>query len=458
MGTLLGPVIGLLLVAGEGAPPGPSLFEDPVLAGLVGQALARRPELAAARAAIRAEHEQVAQVGALPDPTLTFGIQNDGFGAIQIGRMQTSFLAVSASQTLPWPGKRGLRADVASLDAGRAEAALRRARLSIRADVERAYVDLLLARDQLALLARLEALWSKSEALARVRYEAGEGAQADVLRAQLEWQRLRQRRFALEADERRALVAVNRLRGEPLAAAVPTPQRLADLPDPPVPDPGRAVAFAESESPELEQARLAGQQAGRGVALARRERWPDVTLTAGIMPRWGDFETMWQASVGLSLPLWAARKQSRALAEYQARGEAARGTVDGVRALLHQRVHERLAAMRALVETNGVYRAGLLVQSEATVTSTLAQYQVGRLGFASVLEALAGYLGDRGGFLDAVAALHRLAIAEREISLESPAGGASSGMGDPAAPDPSVASSAGGAARGPAAAAAMTRM
>lgn len=439
MDIALVPLFALVAAAGAGGeavprPSGPPLADDPDLRAMVGEAMQKRPELAAARATIRAERERVPQAQALPDPTLTLGIQNDGFRALQIGRMETSFLAASASQTFPWLGKRGLRGEVADLATGAAEADLRRAELSIRADVERAYLDLLLARDQLGLLARLESLWSQSETLARVRYEAGEGAQSDLLRAQLERQRLRQRRWSLEAEERRRLVTLNRLRGEALDALIPSTRRLADLPEPVVPDPGQAVASAEAESPELKKALLAGQQASRAVALARRERWPDITLSAGLMPRFGNFETMWQASVGFNLPVWSARKQARAIAENQARGEAATSAAEGMRQLLRQRIHERLALLRALVDANRLYRSSLLLQSEATVSSSLAQYQVGRVTFASVLEALAGYLADRNGFLESIAAGQRIAIAEREISLEAEGGAPGPGMRDAAVP------------------------
>ena len=85
--------------------------------------------------------------------------------------------------------------------------------------------------------------------------------------------------------------------------------------------------------------------------------------------------------------------------------------------------------LQALVRSNHLYRAGLLVQSESTVTSTIAQYQVGRVTFASVLEALAGYLTDVNGFLESVAAAQRMATAQRELSLEPVNGLSSGGMG-----------------------------
>ena len=63
------------------------------------------------------------------------------------------------------------------------------------------------------------------------------------------------------------------------------------------------------------------------------------------------------------------------------------------------------------------------------VTSTLAQYQVGKVTFASVLEALAGYLNDLNGFLESAAAAQRMATAQRELSLDPVSGPSASGMG-----------------------------
>ena len=403
--------------------------DDPVLVGLVKEAIANRPELKQVKARIAAERERIPQSKVMPDPTLSMGIQNDGFGGIQIGKMETSYVSIMASQTFPWSGKRALRGDLAGLASRDAELDLKRALLSIAADVERAYLDLLLVRDQLRLLGKLEALWAQSESLARFRYEAGESPQSDLLRAQLQRSRLRQKRFALESDERRQILVLNRLRGHIFEEAIPAERSLADLPDPEAIDPGKALVADEKESPELQKSLLVEEQADRSVALANKDRFPDVTVSAGVMPRGGNFETMWTAGVSMNLPIWGSQKQHRAIAEFRARGDAARDGAEVIRRLLRQRVNERREALGAILATNQLYREGLLVQSEATVASTLAQYQVGRVSFASVLEALAGHLDDQDSYLQSIAAAQKIAIAEQEISLESPGGPAAGGMG-----------------------------
>ncbi|HET8540211.1 MAG TPA: TolC family protein [Anaeromyxobacter sp.] len=427
----------------DAVPPTPPA--DPLLARLVDEAIASRPELRQAEAAARAERERIPQAGALPDPMLSLGIQNDGFGELQIGKMETSWWQVMITQGLPWPGKRGLRADVARQSAAVADAGVSRARLTTEADVRRSYVDLLLARDRLALLARLESLWQKSAGIARTRYETGEGAQSDVLRAQLELNRLKQRRWALEAQERAALQSLNRLRGRPLDESIATAAGVRDLGAPALRDADAAAVDALARSPELAQARAGAARAGRQEALARRERFPDLAVSAGVMPR-GGLEPMWTASIAIGLPVWSSRKQGRAVAESAARAEADGSAAEAFERTVRLRVAERRSALAALLDSIRLYRDGLLVQSSATADSTLAQYRVGKVTFASVLEANAGYVNDEDGFLAALADAQRLAIADAEVSLDPVAQpGAGGAMGGGAMPG---AGAAGGGAMG----------
>lgn len=438
----LGFVVALLFLTGRVAvaqepgvvPSGPALTADPVLAALVREALETRPELAQARASIQADLERVPQARALPDPVVSLGIQNDGFRRIEIGEMESSWLLFMASQTLPWRGKRGLRGDLIALEVQRSEADVARMLLSVRAEVERTYVDLLLVRDQLGLLDKLDALWTQTEGIARVRYEVGDGSQSDVIRAQLEQSRLKQRRWALEDEERRRVIVMNRLRGRAPGDAVATSRSLVDIPDPVVPGMESALEDAQAKSPELQKSRLAIEQSASLVELAGKDYYPDVTVSAGLMPRGGPFPPMWQAGVSFSIPIWGGSKQARAVEENRIRGTSARFGAEAIEQVLRQRIAERLSLLNALAEINHLYRSGLLVQSEATAQSTMAQYQVGRVPFASVLEALNGYVADLDAYYVSVAVAQRVDIAQREISLESPAGGASGGMSGSSVP------------------------
>jgi len=400
---------------------GLALPADSVLTRLIAESLAARPEIAAAEARLAARAEAIPQAGALPDPMLEVGIQNDGFSELQIGSMENSTVTLMASQALPWPGKRGLRTEVAALGAEVARSDLARAHLATEAAVRRAYLELLLARERLTLLAELESIWKQAGEAAAARYEAGGGAQADLLRAQLELSRLAQGRVALLAAERLQIQALNRLRARGLDEPIATTARLRAMGAPALAEPTAvetALADAFARSPELAAARLAQQAADRSRALAGKSYYPDLVLKAGLMPRGGDFEPMWTFSMGASLPLFAGRKQARAVAESEALSQAGRHEAAAVEQLLRLRVEERLGLLAALAETIRLYESGLLIQSEALVASTLAGYGAGQLGFAALAEASAGYLADEDAYLAALADAQRLLIAAVEISLD----------------------------------------
>jgi outer membrane protein TolC len=396
-------VAAALSAASAGAQP-----KDVALRDLIDEAAAASPEVQQARAAVAAERARAVAAGAFPDPTLSLGIQNDGFRGIEVGKMETSFYSVVATQPLPWPGKRGLREDVASLEARRAEEQLRRALLDVEARARRAFVALSVVRGDTEILDELQGLWRNAERVARARYEAGQAPQSDLLRAQVERARLEQRRFAVEASAVAALAEVNRLRNRSLDAPFEEVPRLSELPVP------QLEGDAEERSPELALSHVEVQQAASRVALAQRERWPDLAVTAGVMPR-GALEPMWQLGVSISLPIWS-RRGSAVEAERQRQIAGEQGA-EAVRQVLRLRTRERRAAIDALVRTNAKYRE-VLVLSAAAAKSTLAQYEVGRTTFASVLEAVGSYVADRAGELASLSALHELLIAQLELSLD----------------------------------------
>ena len=311
----------LAIAAAPASPPPVPLAADRAVATLVEQALQNSPDIGRADASARADLDRVPQVGSLPDPTLTLGIQNDGFDGLQIGTMETSYWQVMATQPVPWPGKLGARKATARAQASGAGAEAARLRLTITAEVERAYVDLLLVRGQLELLGKLEVLWNEAEVMARTRYEVGQGTQSDLLRAQLERTRLRSRRVALEGEERIRIQALNRLRVHPLDEPIPTPRPLAGFADPLLRTVPVALADAEQRSPDLAIAARSVEAADRRLDSARMDWFPDFAVTAGVMPR-GQLVPMWTVQLGITLPVFGASKQGKAVEESQVRREA----------------------------------------------------------------------------------------------------------------------------------------
>jgi len=396
------------------APQASGEDRDPVLRALIDEALARSPELHAAQSAIDAARARVAAARALPDPMVSMTYTNDGW-APSLGSMPMTTLGFMYSQTVPYAGKRDLRAKAAASDARLSEPALARARLGLEAAVTRAYDSLLQARELQALTVEQRALWSEIEVVARARYAVGQGAQQDVLRVQVEVTRIEQRAIEQAAEVELRTAEINRLLARPIDTPIPAGGRLTLVPlAGTVAD---AVDRARTVSPELEAVRRNVQAEEATLALARREFKPDLTFQGGYMNR-GGLDAMWVAGIGLNLPLdKSARQAAVAGAEIRSKGGA--HALEAVDLQLRYRTQERFTRARTAEKIIDLYDQGIVPQDRMTVEAALANYQTGKVPFISVLEAMTALYADRWTRVGLVADHARLRASLAEASLDA---------------------------------------
>lgn len=416
---------------------------DPALEALVQEALHNNPDLQSAKEAALAARQRPAQVSSLADPVLSVNYTNDGWSP-SLGTMPDANLAIMASQDLPFPGKRRLRADIAAREADVVDQQVARARLSVAAAVRRSYYGLLLARALLALTREQGELWQHMEGVARARYGVGQGDQQDVLRTQVEVTRVGQFVAEQEAQIAVRVAEINRLLGRPAETPLPTDAVLA-----PVPAAGDLSVELENlrqVSPELAAARVAVERARLAVQLARKDYKPDFVVQGGYMNR-GGLDPMWQAGVGVNLPIRRQRRAS-ALAEAEAQARAAGARVASVELQLRLRAQERLAQLEAARQTAVLYAGGIVRQDEMSVEAARASYQTGRVPFVTVLEALSTLYTDRSTLLRLLESQARIRTNLDEASLESGAESVSMGSAPSASPASTATGGAGSASMG----------
>jgi len=431
--------LGVVAAIAQGLAPSASAAEAPLsgdmaeVERLVSEALAVNPDLLAAQQALAASRERVAQARALPDPMLSVGYTNDGWSP-SLGRQEMTTLAFMASQDLPFPGKRGLKGEIAGREADQVEQQVARVRLRLAADVKRAYYGLLLARELQTLTRDQREAWRETEGVARARYSVGQGAQQDVLRVQVERTRVEQSEAeqAAEADIR--LAELNRLLARPSDSPIGTSGKLTLQPlDRPVPE---VVEQARATSPELASARLAVERARLVLALAHKDYKPDFALQAAYMNR-GALAPMWQAGIGVTLPLQRARRAA-AVAEAKALTDGNQRLAESVDLQLRYRTQERFTRLKSAEKIIALYDKGIVPQDRMSVEAALANYQTGRVPFVTVLEALTTLYGDRWTLARLLADHARLAASLDEASIEAnaemaAAGGSTPSMGAAAA-------------------------
>ena len=179
------------------------------LAEVVAEAVARNPAIVAAQKRYDAARQRPVQERSLPDPMVSAGYNASGnpLPGAGLGTEPTANIGVMVSQELPYPGKRDLRASIASREADAAFQEIDAARLSIVARVKQAYYRLAYTYAVSDVLTRNNALLDTLLKVSEGRYAVGQAAQQDVFKAQtqlsileLQLERVRQERATREGE------------------------------------------------------------------------------------------------------------------------------------------------------------------------------------------------------------------------------------------------------------------
>jgi cobalt-zinc-cadmium efflux system outer membrane protein len=390
---------------------------DPAADRLVAEALRQAPEVRVAAAGIEAARLRVEPAQTLPDPSASLSYQNDGRSP-SLGSAEGSFLGVMLSQAIPWPGKLRLAGEAARSEAREIEAGmLGRTERTIEARVRNAWYDLVLAAALDRLVEDRRETARQIEATTRERYAAGLAVQQDVLRAQVELARIDELKAAQRAAITSRLAELNRLLARPQGAALDTAAELPAIA--PLPSTETIVASALERSPEAAAARQSIETGKLRVEIAKKDFLPDFVVSGGSMYR-GNFEMgpMWQVGVGVSLPVWANKRQRNQLAEAQARVAEQTAQTDVVGRELELRTRERIAQLESANEVATLYREKIVPLDELSYEAALANYRTGKVPFITVFDAVNALYSDRANYLGRLAEAAKWRVAIDEAALQ----------------------------------------
>jgi outer membrane protein TolC len=372
---------------------GPALAQDATLGsnvqGLLDHARAQNPELASMRLEAEAAAQRVQPAGALPDPVLRVELMNvnnygndAGYNLLPNKVGETRYTLM---QMLPAWGKRDLRRDVAAADVQQAAARTAGVWTELAMRINTSYVRYYLASQNERLTREILDLMGRIEQIAQARYSGGLVAQQDAIRAQIEQTTMRSELIMLEAEKRQARARLNALLARDATAPLAEPVALRPLPAVTALEAAALAQRARANNPQLvaEDAKLRGAEKGR--ELARRNRYPDVTL--GLAPtQMGSRITSWGVMVEVNIPLQQTTRRAQE-AEAEAMVGAARSRSQAVANQLVGDLGENLAALDAARSSEALVANQSLPQSELSLRSAIASYENGKLDFTALLEA-----------------------------------------------------------------------
>jgi len=356
---------------------------------LVSEALSRNPDLAAAKAQWEQFAYKTPQVGSLQDPELAFSFSNYPRDTLSSTDTPMTGNELKLSQKFPFPGKLSGRTDLAREQARWFEAVYQDKHFQVARKVKDTWFRLYFNQQAIDVTERNLALIDDVIHLTEIRYETGSGLQQDVLKAQVRRSQFMERLMTLQQQRTAVTAELNSLLNRPPDTAYETPGELK-----PVATETSLESFQDAgrEKRPMNSAYQSLIKRYRyQYRLAELEDYPDMTLFASWRFRDDDLPDSGTdfVSAGISFNLPVYREKRRAeRAEAQAAERMVERQAVEFRNGVAQSIQSAYARMEETRKQAELYRKGIIPQTSQGFQAALGSYQVGKLEFISLLDAL----------------------------------------------------------------------
>jgi outer membrane protein, heavy metal efflux system len=402
----------------------PVLTPDSGLSNFLAYAMLNQPSVEAAYYDWLASVERITEARSFPDPQFTF--------QMDIQKVVTSVMP-GLMGNIPWPDKLRVGAEVASAESQAKFFNFQSAILQTAFDVKRAYYQLYFLGEKIRVDHETLQLLSDLEKLALAQNEVGKVTLQDVLRAQIEQDRLRTELANLE-DSRTSLTAQ-------FEAAL---GMKADEPAPPIPQHFESTSLdltadhlfetALAQNQRLKAISAEIRSAEASIALARKSNGPDFSL--GFMADVLASPTLYRLPGGpgtISLPIWRDKIAAQ-IAEAQANKRSAEARLSAEQIALAVAFAEKSFLYRETSRNLLLLREQLLPKANLSLEVARSGYLAGQIDFLNLTDTERTLLGFK---LDQVEASAQREVVLAELSLiiqgmspiSTPMGARVSGMG-----------------------------
>jgi outer membrane protein TolC len=358
-------------------------------------ALNSHPKLLAARARVSAAQQRIPQATALPDPmaeSMFWPIQSNSLQTAG-GRMQNQ---LGISQEIPFREKRWTKGDIAQREVGMALAETEKVEREIVEGVRLAYFELWFANRAIEITKENRDLADRLVKVAEARYKTG-GSQQDVLRAELEVEKLAQQILLLQQQKGVAQADLSAWIQLPTESVLETESTLPTQDIPAQLD--ALIAEAERCNPELHALAWQIQRDMQQQRLASLQRYPDLRLgtqygmmaTGGAISPVADGNDMISFSVGVTLPIW--REKIRAgICEASAQRVSSIRQLEAEHLSISGKLRRLLAEAGSLEQQRELYVSRITPKAEQALQIAMSEYTVGKTTFVQLVDNYAEVL------------------------------------------------------------------
>jgi outer membrane protein TolC len=363
----------------------------PTLESLLSELKRSNPQLEQARLNWRAAQTAGAQAGALAGPEISVNEQSNTGGPFDFKRSSDFFAYTTLTQSLPWPGKRRLAAEIADEQAAAVGSQYDSLLIQLSGTLQLSVYQLSALREQRRFMDEdLDRLRQLRE-VAQVRYANNAAAYVEYLNAQVAASSLENDRYALDRQIEGLVAQIDTLLGRPAQS----PLALADEPLKPSLPPQtleQLVALALDTNPLLSGDAHQLAAADKTVDLAHKAFLPDLQFSAGVYsdPSLVQLQTtrMSMVGVGIALPSWGFAKEKAGLSQAEAQRDAARAGATADRQQVELAVTTAYQGLQTALKQLEFVRDRQLPQSQMAWRIALTGYESGgATAFSDLLTA-----------------------------------------------------------------------
>ena len=352
----------------------PTLITNTGLSNFLHFAILNQPQVEAAYFDWAASVQRITVERSLPDPRLTF--------ETDIADMVMSLMP-GLMMDFPGPGKLKAAADVATAESEAKYFAFESAVLSTAFAFKKAYYNLHFLDAKIRVNQETLRLVSDLERLARTQNEVGKVTLQDVLRAQIEQERLSTEIANLEDSRSPLLEAFKASLGLMVGDAAPavpakfesTPLGLSSE---------QVFATALTRNPRLKAMEAEVRRADASLRLAYKARVPDFSL--GLEADAKASPVIYRPQVGVTLPIWRDKIAAQ-IAEAQASKRAAEARLTAEQIMLAVDFAEKSFMFREASRNVQLLQERLLPRARQSLEVAQSGYTSGNVDFLNLLDA-----------------------------------------------------------------------
>jgi cobalt-zinc-cadmium efflux system outer membrane protein len=293
-----------------------------------------------------------------------------------------SYLGVS--QLIPFPGKRGVRGDIASREADVVLADGDLVRMSLTFEVKEAFSRLLLAQEKLAYARQDLELAGEFLRMTERKLEVGDVARVELLRARVEESKAVNEERVAATDVKVAHARLAFLLARPADLPFDVEGRLGRAPTPMELE--TLVQRALESRPELRQIELAVARERLVEKEARLDYLPDVEVGVA-RHRIEGLPTTWQVTVSFPMPLYFWQPRRGPIAEARANRRALEREAENLRNAVRLEVeaaHTHAVSAQSRIR---LFQEEILRPAQEVHNMLLFSYQEGGIGGIELIEA-----------------------------------------------------------------------